>query len=115
MSISIYTCERCGYEFWANCYSSLCGVCKANPEEVEISMGVKHILAIHKNGKTVVNPKQCPHDLTVTVRCGHFYTIAGEATDSEDSYEQCLRCSWVLRGDRTWGPTLNTETDQIPY
>jgi len=68
------------------------------------------------NGKHVrIDPHFCPHEHTVFIQTGHRYTIAGEATDDLESYEQCLDCGWVLRGDRTWGPNFNIESDKIPY
>ena len=78
---------------------------------------MKHILAIHANGKTRINPRHCPHTNTVTIHAGSRYTILGEAADDIESFEQCLDCDYVKQGDGSWGP-LQPEfetTDQIPY
>ena len=64
----------------------------------------KHIMAIHVNGRTEINPQVCKHERVVTIRTGHRYTVMGEAHDDCECYAQCLDCGWVLREDRTWGP-----------
>ena len=76
---------------------------------------MKHILAIHTNGKTRINPQDCPHEHVVTIHAGHQYTIAGEATDDVESYSQCLDCGFVLREDRTWGPVHQEIKEGIPF
>lgn len=62
-----------------------------------------------KFGVLRVDPKFCPHEHTVFIRAGGFYTISGEADDNCESYAQCLDCGAVKRDDGTWGMTLNNE------
>ena len=76
---------------------------------------MKRIMLIN-NGKCLkIDPHFCLHEHTVFIQTGYQYTIAGEATDDMESYEQCLNCGWVLRDDRTWGPNFNTKSDETPF
>ena len=78
---------------------------------------MKQILAIHRNGKIKVNPNLCTHDHTVTIETGHRWAIAGDVTDNEECYDQCLSCGWVLQDDGTWGPHHSEMKSnvEIPY
>ena len=78
---------------------------------------VKRVMMIHANGKTKVNPEACRHDRPVTIRTGHRWAIAGDVTDNEECYDQCLLCGWVLQDDGTWGPHHSEMKSnvEIPY
>jgi hypothetical protein len=76
----------------------------------------KKILAIHKKGKTVVNPETCPHDDVAIVKTGHNWIFAGAAEIDEYCFYQCLDCGWVSRDGETWAPKLPDYGDKdVPW